>query len=303
MLELTVYGIIYGSIIALGAIGITLIYGILRFSNFAHGDLMAVGAYMALFFVTVALPPLGIPEARFEPFSFGWRMVIALPLAMAATALLAVALDRAVYRPLRRRKSSSVMLAMATLGIAFLMRSLIYILWGPDPTLYVWGLLRMPILLPFDIKIRPDQVVILASTLLLVITLYLFLQKTRLGKAMRATADNPDLARVSGINTERVALFTWLIGGALAGAAGIFWAMDSQLTPEMGWGFLLPLFAAVILGGIGSPYGALAGGLTIGIVQQISTAFISPAYKPAVAFALLILILLVRPQGIFGGRN
>ncbi|MCS6937212.1 MAG: branched-chain amino acid ABC transporter permease [Candidatus Bipolaricaulota bacterium] len=303
MLELTVYGIVYGSVIALGAIGLTLIYGILRFGNFAHGDLMAVGAYVALFFVAVALPLLGIPETRFEPLSFGWRMVIAIPLAMAATALLAVVLDRAVYRPLRHRKSSPVMLSMAALGVAFLIRSLIYILWGPDPTRYVEGLLRIPIYLPFDIKVRPDQVVILVLTLLLVMMLYLFLQKTRLGKAMRATADNPDLARISGINTERIALLTWVIGGALAGAAGIFWAIDSQLTPEMGWGFLLPLFAAVILGGIGSPYGALAGGLIIGIVQQVSTAFINPAYKPAVAFALLILILLVRPQGIFGGRS
>ncbi len=303
MLELTVYGIVYGSIIALGAIGITLIYGILRFGNFAHGDLMALGAYLALFFVATALPAFGVPETRFGPLSFGWRMLIALPLAMAATALFAVALDRAVYRPLRKRRASAVLLAMASLGVAFAVRSLIYILWGPDPTFYIRGLLRPAIDLPLGIRIRPDQIVILVLTWLLVIALYLFLQRTKLGKAMRATADNPDLARVTGIDTEQVVVWTWVIGGALAAAAGIFFSIDSQLSPELGWGFLLPLFAAVILGGIGSPQGALVGGLIVGVVQQLSTAFINPAYKSAVAFAILIVILLIRPQGIFGGRE
>jgi branched-chain amino acid transport system permease protein/neutral amino acid transport system permease protein len=139
--------------------------------------------------------------------------------------------------------------------------------------------------------------------LALVILLYLFLQRTKMGKAMRATADNMELARVSGIDTERVIMWTWGIGGALAAAGGILYGIDVQLRPGMGWDFLLPLFAATILGGIGNMYGALVGALVMGVAQQVSTAYLLPTYKPAVAFIVMIIILLVRPQGIFGGRR
>jgi branched-chain amino acid transport system permease protein/neutral amino acid transport system permease protein len=302
MLELTVYGIIYGSIIALGAIGLTLIYGILRFAHFAHGDLMSVGAYMVLLFVQLVLPAVGIPPTRFGPTSFGWQLVVAIPIAAALTALLAIALDQIFYRPLRVRRASPVILAMASLGVAFIVRNLIYIAWGPDKIFYFPGLSRPAIQLPFDIRIRPDEIIIVTLALGLVALIYLFLQKTRLGKAMRATADNPDLARVTGINTERVRLWTWGIGAGLAAVAGIMYGVNAQLFPEMGWGFLLPLFAAAVLGSVGNPYGALIGGLAIGIVQRLSTEWLNPAYQPAVAFLVLIVVLLVRPQGIFGGK-
>jgi branched-chain amino acid transport system permease protein len=151
------------------------------------------------------------------------------------------------------------------------------------------------------IRLKPDQVFILVMALLLVLLLYLFLQRTKLGKAMRATADNPQLAWVCGIDTGRVTAWTWVLGAALAAAAGVLYGIDAQLRPDMGWSFLLPLFAAVILGGIGSPLGALAGGIILGVVQQVSTAFLLPTYKPAVAFLLLIVILFIRPRGLFGG--
>jgi branched-chain amino acid transport system permease protein/neutral amino acid transport system permease protein len=153
------------------------------------------------------------------------------------------------------------------------------------------------------VKIRPDQILILVTVFGLVALLHLFLQKTKLGKAMRATADNMELALVSGIDTERVIILTWGIGGALAAAGGILYGIDVQLHPYMGWNFLIPLFAATILGTIGNIYGALVGGLVIGVAQQVSTAFMMPTYKPAVAFILMILILLVRPKGIFGGKD
>ena len=301
MLELTVYGIVFGSIISIGAIGLSLVFGIIRFANFAHGDLMSTGAYIALFMVTWALA--WIPDTNFGQLSFGWRMLIAFPVAMFVVACVAIALDRILYEKLRRKKSSPVIMAMSSLGAAFILRMLILIFWGADSLFYRPGILRPALQLPLGVKIRPDQILILVIVSGLVVLLHLFLQKTKLGKAMRATADNMELALVSGIDTERVIIMTWGIGGALAAAGGILYGIDVQLHPYMGWNFLIPLFAATILGTIGNIYGALVGGLVIGIAQQVSTAFIMPTYKPAVAFILMILILLVRPKGIFGGKD
>lgn len=303
MLELTVYGIVFGSIISIGAIGLTLVFGIIRFANFAHGDLMSTGAYIALFMVTGVLAWIGIPDTNFGMLSFGWRMLIAFPVAMFVVACVAVALDRILYRKLRAKKSHAVIMAMSSLGAAFILRMLILIFWGADSLFYQPGILRPALQLPMGVKIRPDQILILITVFGLVALLHLFLQKTKLGKAMRATADNMELALVSGIDTERVIIMTWGIGGALAAAGGILYGIDVQLHPYMGWNFLIPLFAATILGTIGNIYGALVGGLVIGVAQQVSTAFIMPTYKPAVAFILMILILLVRPKGIFGGKD
>ena len=303
MVELTFYGIVFGSIIALGAIGLTLVYGIIRFANFAHGDLMSAGAFIALFLTTSVLAWIGIPDTNFGPLSFGWRMLIALPVSMVAVGVIAVALDRILYRKLRQKKSGPVILAMSSLGAAFILRMLILIFWGADTIVYRPGLLRPAIELPFGIKMRPDQILILVLVFILVGALHLYLQKTKMGKAMRATADNMELALVSGINTERVIILTWGIGGALAAAGGILYGIDVVLHPYMGWNFLIPLFAATILGTIGNMYGALVGGLVIGLVQQVSTAFLLPTYKPAVAFIIMIIILLIRPKGIFGGSS
>jgi branched-chain amino acid transport system permease protein/neutral amino acid transport system permease protein len=302
LLELIVYGIVFGSIISLGAIGLTLVYGIIRFANFAHGDLMTSGAYITLFLVTGLFTWIGIPENTFGPLSFGWRMVLSFPITMLAVGGIAILLDRILYRRLRRKKTGAVILAMSSLGAAFILRMIILILWGADSLFYRPGILRPAYELPLGIKIRPDQILILAVVVVLVILLYTFLQKTKMGKAMRATADNMELALVSGIDTEQVIILTWGIGGAMAAAGGILYAIDVQLHPYMGWNFLIPLFAATILGTIGNMYGALVGGLVIGIAQQVSTAFLMPTYKQAVAFVIMILILLIRPKGIFGGR-
>lgn len=299
MPELIVYGIILGSIIALGAVGLTLVYGILRFANFAHGDLMAVGAYLVLFLSTWVLPGLGLSGAPLSPLSFGWAMLVSLVVAMPLTGMVALAIDRAIYRPMRLRRVSPIIFAMVSLAMAFILRSLIYIAWGPQFLFYT-AALRPAWRLPFGIRIKPDQLFILAVVAILVILLYLFLQRTRMGKAMRATSDNPQLALVTGIDTDRVISWTWLLGAGLAAAGGVLYGIDAQLRPDMGWSFLLPLFAAVILGGIGNPFGALVGGLVLGVAQQVSTAYLLPTYKPAVAFLLMIIILLVRPQGIFG---
>lgn len=301
MAELIGYGIVLGSIITLGAVGLTLIYGIARFGNFAHGDLMTLGAYIALLLTTRILPALGVSDSHLGPLSFGWMMLISFLPAMAVTGLVAVVVDRLVYRRMRRLRVPAVMLGMASLAAAFILRSLIYIAWGPDFHFYSPGL-RPMMKLPLGIKLRPDQVFIILTAWALVIALYLFLQRTKMGKALRAMADNSDLARISGIPTEQMTTWTWIIGGGMAAAGGILLGIDAQVRPEMGWILLLPLFAAVVLGGIGNAYGALVGALIIGVVQQVSTQWLLPAYKPAVAFALLILILMFRPQGIFGGN-
>ena len=303
MLELIVYGIVFGSIISIGAIGLTLVFGIIRFANFAHGDLMTTGAYVALFMVTSVLGWIGIPDSNFGSFSFGWRMLIAFPVSMFVVACVAIALDRILYRKLRAKGSHTVIMAMSSLGAAFIVRMIILILWGADSLFYRPGILRPALELPMGVKIRPDQILILITVFGLVILLHLFLQKTKLGKAMRATSDNMELALVSGIDTERVIILTWGIGGALAASGGILYGIDVQLHPYMGWNFLIPLFAATILGAVGNIYGALVGGLVIGVAQQVSTAFLMPTYKPAVAFVFMILILLVRPKGIFGGKD
>ena len=291
MAELIVVGLILGSIIALGAIGLTLIYGILKFANFAHGDLMTAGAYIA--FLTF------YGGGHIGPLSFGFGMIPAILAAMIVVGLLSVVIDRLVYRPLRQRNANLVILAMASLGMAIIVRSLVYLGWGPDQRFYVVGI-QKALQLPFGVTLKPDQIFIGCTALVVVGLVYLLLYRTKLGRAMRATADNMELARVAGIDTERVIMWTWAIGGGLAGLAGVLLGIQSHLMPELGFIFLLPLFAAAILGGVGSPHGALIGALIVGISQEVSTEWISPAYKPAVAFLLLFAILLIRPRGLFG---
>lgn len=293
--SLMVRGLMLGGILALGAIGLSLIFGVLNLPHFAHGDLMTLGAYLTLLLVSI------VPQtAPLGPFSFGAEFVLALALVAPAIGLLASQLDRFVYKPLRERGNHPIYLAMASLALAFGIRSLVYLLWGSDFRFFYTGRARPAFELFAGIRVRPDQLFILGLALVLILGVYLLLERTKMGKAMRATADNAELARVAGIDTDRVVMFTWMLGGSLAAIGGAMYGLDAQMRPEMGWWLLLPLFASVILGTIGNPYGALLGGLIIGVVWQVSTAFLDPAYGPAVAFVLMILVLLVRPQGLFG---
>jgi len=291
-------GIIVGSVYALGALGITLIFGILKFAHFAHGDMMMFGAYVAL--------AAFVGGGKIGPLSFGWGMIFAIFVSMAALGAGSIAIDRAVYRPLRRRRSGAVVLAIASLGIAIILRAIMLLWWGPDQKLYVAGI-HPARQLPFDIRLKPDQLFIVATCLVLIALVYLLLFRTKMGKAMRAMSDNAELARVTGIDTEQVVMWTWIIGGALAAVAGVLLGIQSNLKPELGFTLLLPLFAGAILGGLGSPQGALVGAMIVGISQEVLVGidlpfppFGVPGYKPAVAFGILILILLVRPRGLFG---
>ncbi len=281
-LQLFIYGIVLGCILSLGAIGVSLTFGILRFANFAHGDLMTIGAYFGFF----CIRQLALPF---------W---LSLPLACVLTAGVAIAIDYLVFRQLRRRPP--VILLISSFGIALILRSLIQLIWGSDQEVYRQGIQKPWTVLGLNLK--ADQLIIIVGAVVLVTALHFFLQKTKMGKAMRAMSDNVDLAQVSGINTEQVVLWTWAIGAVMAASAGIFLGLDTQIAPTMGWQVLLPIFAATILGGIGSPYGAIAGGLVIGLASELSTLIISPAYKAAVAFAILVVMLIVKPTGLLGGR-
>ncbi len=303
-MSLVVNGVFLGGIIALGAVGLTLVYGILNFANVAHGDYMTMGAYVALFVVAVALPTVGVESASgLGPFTFGYPMLIALPIAAAVVAVGAVALDALVYRRLRSRGVSAVVIAMASLGVAIAMRGLVQIIWSGDVQRYPRES-KLVYHLPMDVRVPPDAIFVVIVAVLLVAVVYLLLTRTRMGKAMRATSDNLELALVSGIDAQGVIRWTWAIGAALAAVAGVLLAVfQAQLLPIMGWRFLIPLFAAATLGGIGSPYGALVGAFIVGVASEVSTQWINPSYKPAVAFAILIAMLLIRPRGLFGGAE
>lgn len=296
--QFLVDGIILGSTIALGAVGLTLTYNILNFANFSHGSLLAWGAYFAWVVVTAFS---GVQGGTFGPLSFGWPFLVALVFAGAMTALLALVVDWLVFRILRK-SNIQVALVIASFGASLLLRNLIVLVFGPEPQYYSNNIQIAKQVLP-GVRVTPDQMFVVGLSIVLVIILHLFLTRTKLGKAMRATADNAALAQVSGINIHGIVRWTWIVGASLAAVAGVFFGLTVQVLPEMGFNLLLFLFSAAILGGIGSIYGAILGGMVIGIAADLSVMVISPAYKPAIAFGIMILVLLVRPSGILGEKT
>ncbi|MDF2758050.1 MAG: inner-rane translocator [Thermomicrobiales bacterium] len=313
-----VVGLIVGSLYALSAVGLTLIYGVARVSHFAHGDAMMMAAYLAFLVLTGAVAgaragdvefPLHVSAlpASMEPiwrFSFGYGLIIAIVVAAALAVPLLLAIDRVVYQPLHRRGGSTAIVAVASLGVAISMRGIMLFIWGADNRRYTAGI-RETVNLPGLPAIVADQFFIVFAALLLAVVTYFQLYHTRLGTAMRATADNPSLARASGIDVAATRRWTWIIGGALTAVSGCLLALQSQLSPELGFVLLLPIFAAAILGGIGSPHGAFIGGLIVGVVGEVAVGvgIISPGYKLAVVFVVLVAVILLRPQGLFGGRE
>lgn len=298
LLSLTIWGVMLGGIIALGAIGLTLVYGVLKFPNFAHGEFVTLGAYGT--YSLMALLPMG---AVLRPFSFGWELLVGMIVTMPLVSLVAILVDRVLFRPLRQREASLVLFAMASLAASFFLRSVIYLIWGSNFMFFYPGRANPTIDLPLDIRIQADQIFVFILAAILVALTWFLLARTRMGKAMRATSNNPDLAQVRGINTERVIATTWVLGASLAVAGGVMYGLASQLRPEMGWFLLLPMFAAVIMGGLGSPMGAIVGAIIIGIAQQVSSSFINPAYGPGVAFILMVMVLILQPMGLFGQKG
>jgi branched-chain amino acid transport system permease protein len=291
-------GVMLGAILGLGAVGLTLTYSILGFANFAHGELLTAGAYAALTALWILAAAAGWGVGQVAGLGFGWPFLAALAVAMALTAALALALEGALFGPLRRR-GASIALVIASFGAALALRSLVAFAWGPEPQYYTRDIAMAREIAP-GVRVTADQLFVLALTAVLMIGLHLLLTRTTLGRAMRAASENPALLAVTGIDPAAVARWTCVIGGSLAAVAGAFVGLTVQVRPLLGFELLLPLFAAVILGGIGSVHGALAGSLVVGIAEALAVPLVGAEYRAAVAFLVLLAVLLLRPRGIAG---
>lgn len=322
--NVVIAGSVTGAIYAIGAIGVTLIFSIMRFAHFAHADVMTFGAFMVLL-LTTAFPgagiSIGVPTA-----------IVMLPIAMLLTAFLAVGIDKAFYKPLRAHGVKPIVMVIASLGVTLILQGLIRLFSGTGGQgLYVDDRKEIFRMLPFDgvrvpIVITEPQVYLFVITLVAVIALHLFLSRSRLGKAMRAMSDNPELAQASGINTNTIVAVTWVIAGGLAAIAGTLLSLDVTFKPDLSFFLLLPIFAAAIVGGVGHPYGAVAGGFVVGFAETLAVfnwavllrpfrdslptwlelpsnlAFVGTEYKIVVPFFILVAILVWRPTGIFKGK-
>lgn len=293
-------GILSGSMIGLGAIGVTLTYSILRFSNFAHGEMLSFGAYATLVLAGLIGGLVPATAESLGPFSFGWAVIAAGVVAMAITGGLALLLDRVLFGRLRE-KGASITVVMASFGASMALRSLLEFLFTSRPAYYSRELqIAMPI--GAGMRVTPDQAALVGVTAVLVVGMHLLLTRTQVGRAMRAVSENPALARVVGVDVSGIVRVTWILGGALACAAGVMLGLIVQIRPFMGFDMLLPLFAAAILGGIGSVPGALLGALIVGVAEAATVQLVGAEWRAGVAFALLIAVLLVRPAGLFGRR-
>jgi branched-chain amino acid transport system permease protein len=315
----------YGAQLALGALGVTLIYGILRFSNFAHGDTMAFGTAIAII-LTWGLQSAGI---GFGPLP---TALLALPVAIAVTVGLVLLTDRVVYRFYRRQKAAPAILVIVSLGVMFVMNGIVRLVIGVEEQNFADG--ERFVISAGDFKtatglaeglaIKTTQAITVVTAVVVVAALFWFLQKTRTGKSMRAFSDNEDLALLSGINPDRVVQVTWIIAAGLAVIAGVLYGLDKSFRPFTYFQLLLPIFAAAIVGGLGNPIGAIAGGFVIAFSEVIVTyawkkvltyvlpdslapdglvQLLSTDYKLAVSFVILIIVLLFAPTGLFKGKS
>jgi neutral amino acid transport system permease protein len=286
--QLVANGLVTGSVIAIAAVGVSLVYGILRLVNFAYGDFMAFGALAAYAFNG----PLGV------------GMFASTLLGMLATAVLSLVLDVTLWRPLRARRAGFMSLFLASIGLALVLRQLLLLAYGPQPQTYKVDQYKVYVI--GSVRLSEPQLITIVGAAVAIGAVGLFLSRSTVGRTMRALADDRALAAIAGIHVGRVITYTWILSGLLAGLAGVFAGLvQSSFDPNFGFQLLLPVFAAVVLGGIGSAYGALAGGLVLGLAMELSTwpsllGGVDPVYKPVVAFAILTAALMVRPQGLFG---
>ncbi|MBE3589909.1 MAG: branched-chain amino acid ABC transporter permease [Firmicutes bacterium] len=287
MLQFIANGVVVGAVVAVTAVGLTLVYSILKLTNFAHGDMVTFGAYVALLL----------------NLSLGLDIWWTLPPAFLAGALLGVLGDRLIWSRMRRRQAGSVSFIVASIGLALALRNLIVFFFGAQTQHF-----RLPVemrqpLGPLPVKLTPDEVHVIVAAVVLFAGVHALLRYTTIGRAMRAMADNPSLSWVSGVDVDRVITWTWILGGGLAAVGGVLYGMIRPIDPNMGWFLLLPMFAAIILGGIGNAYGAAVGGVLIGIIQEASVMFLPAEYRLAVGFLAMIAVLLTYPRGLFGERS
>jgi len=287
-LQLLANGLVTGAVYAIAAVGVSLVYGILRIVHFAYGDLMTFGAFVAVTFDT----------------TLGLGMIVATAAAMVAASALSVGLDFALWRPLRARRANFMSLFLASIGLALVLRQVLLLAYGPQPQSYKVDQYKVYVL--GSVRLSEPQLITIIVATGAIAAIGVLLARTTLGRTMRALSDDRALAAIAGIHVGRVIRYTWLVSGLLAGLAGVLAGLvQSSFDPNFGFQLLLPVFAAVVLGGIGSAYGALAGGLVLGLAMELSTwpslfGGVDPVYKPVVAFAILAGALMVRPQGLFG---
>ncbi|MGY9007013.1 MAG: branched-chain amino acid ABC transporter permease [Candidatus Pelagibacterales bacterium] len=317
--------ITYGSQLALAALGVTLIYAVLRFSNFAHGDLMSFGT-MVTILITWWLQSIGITGGIMP------TALIALPFGILITALLCLLIDQSVYKFYRKQKSVPVVFMIVSVGVMFTLNALVRFIIGPDDRRFFDGekfiikAVEFKNLTGLDegLAIKSTQVITIIVAIITMLILFWFLQKSKTGKSMRAFSNNEDLALLSGINPDRVVMYTWIIVGALATIAGVLYGLDKSFKPYTYFSLVLPMFAAAIIGGVGNPLGAIVGGYIIGFSEVMLTyaykkfliyilptsiepsglmQFLSTDYKFAISFIILVIVLIVRPTGIFKGKT
>ena len=298
MIQFLIDGLVNGSIIALGAVGLSITYNVLRFANFAQGVVLAVGAYVSLALVSL----MGVGIGRLGPISLGWPLLGSMVFSMLVTCLLVLGVDWVLFRILRQKQASRITFIIAAFGVSMMVRNVITLIAGGDQLFYSFYIPKA-IKIMEGVKILPDDLLILFITLISVISLHVFLNRSTMGKKMRAVAENPALAMVSGINVERVFKWSWILGASLAAVAGTLHAHITQLDPEMGFELILPMFAALVVGGVTSVYGAVLGGLLIGLSESFAVAGGGAAYRGAISFMILILVLVFRPQGILGEKE
>jgi len=276
------FGFVTASVLAVAAVGLSLQFGITNYVNFAYGDFMALGGFFAYVLNSQV---------------FHLNIWIALVLGSLLMGVFAVIVNRLILGPFARRFSRTHYVLIVTFGLSLIMLNAEYSIWGAQVRFF-----RMPITPALHIGpllLTRNQLIVIAIAIALMLGVHTLLKATRLGKSMRAMSDNTTLAMTSGIDTKRITTITWFLSGTLAGVAGTVLGIgEGNLTPASGELFLFVIFAAVILGGVGSIYGAMGGALLIGLATEISAAFINPAYKLDIAFVLLILTLLIRPNGL-----
>jgi len=280
MLQTTFNGIITGVIMTLPALAVTLLFGVLKFPNFAVGAMMTVAAYMA-FALNAQL---------------GWPLLPATAAAAVAMGVLCIGIDQVTFKPLRER--GGITLMVASLGLGFILENIARFAYGNSARSFAIELAR-----PFrflDVRMNQEQMITLGVSTAAMIAMWLLLTRSPMGRAMRAVADNPSLALVRGIESPRVIRWTWFIAGALLAVGGVLIGMDRALEPPMGSNYLISVFAAAILGGLGSPLGAFVGALVIGVVSELSTLVVPPNYRIGVPLCAIAVILIFRPQGLFG---
>ena len=278
--QVVLNGLVTGMVVALPAVALTLVYGILKFPNFAIGAMLTVGAYLALALnVYLSLPVL-----------------YAAAIGAAAFAVVAVGIDQVVFRPLRER--SAITLLVASMGVSFVLENIVRFIFGNGARSFELPLARPKLV--FGLRINNEQIFTAVAVIAAMTAVYVVLRHTPLGRAMRAVSDNPALAAARGIDRERIVRWTWVIAGLLTAAAGVLAGMDRAIDPLLGWNYIVTVFAASILGGLGNPVGAVLGALTVGVVEETSTLLIAPNYRQVVSFCAIALLLLLRPQGLLG---